>query len=162
MSKRVTLRDVIFIVIGFALGILTLTTSEMFWGEQEAYERGYKHRNVTTWVISPSEIVRRVVGDDTLYFWRQQVDTGYVLKPLYRVLKPWIPEDSLGWESWSDTTLDWYSWGVSTALARDWYDGSDNNIYQDAAVAWVISVLLKESKFTIYFDSTDTLPAVEE
>ena len=59
--------------------------------------------------------------------------------------------------------VDWYSWDISEELARSWYDGVDTtySMYEDAIKAWAMSYLTKERTFIIYFDSTDTMPAID-
>lgn len=141
---------------------------------QQAYERGKIDGQftdstmpyVTVELIPPSEIVRQITEDDTLYFWRQQLDTGFVLKPIYRVLKLWTPEDSMeSWEyeEWLNTSRGWYGWDVSEALMEGWYDGVDStySVHEAAMLNWALSVLTKERTFIIYFDSTDTMPVME-
>ena len=71
--------------------------------------------------------------------------------------------DSLGWGS-LDSTKDWYGWEVSEKLARTWLDraaDTSHRVYEKAALAWAMSVLLRDRKFVIYFDSTDTMPVME-
>lgn len=73
--------------------------------------------------------------------------------------------DSLGfhYDTMLLDTVGWYRWEISDDFARAWYDGVDSThrMYEDALQAWAMSHLLKERKFIIYFDSTDTMPAVE-
>lgn len=108
-------------IIIYALGYASATIS-FHWLQDEspeqAYERGYKEGQlidstkpyVTMGIASPSEIVIQIVEGDTLYFWKQQVDTGYILKPLHRVRRTWTPEDSMEsceYEEWFDTSRGW-------------------------------------------------------
>lgn len=72
--------------------------------------------------------------------------------------------DSLGWGSIDSTEKGWYGWDISEALVRSWYDraaDTSHSVYEKAAYAWAMSYLLRERKFVIYFDSTDTIPVME-
>ena len=123
--------------------------------------------SLTMEVAPSSDIVTIIVDGDTLYFWKQQVDTGYVLKPLYRTHRIWTPEDSAAdptWKDWFDTSRGWYSWEISEALTQGWYDGVDStySMHEEAAYNWAMSVLLRERKYVIYFDSTEGCYMIQE
>jgi len=162
------------LVLSIALG-MTLIIQE---SPQESYERGKVDGQilvdstkpyVTMELIPPSEIIVQIVGDDTLSFHRERTDTGYVLTPIYVVRKMWTPyrpgwqedwlDTSRGWGSIDSNENGWYGWEISEKLARSWYDGVDSThrTHEDAALDWAMSYLLRERKFVIYFDSTDTL-----
>lgn len=138
MSRK-QITTMVFLIAGWSLVIMGVIAAFLNDHEspQDAYERGKIDGQltdstmpyVTMGIAPPSEIITKIIDDDTLYFWKQKVDTGYVLKPLYRVHRTWTPEDSMeSWEykEWFDTSSDWYGWDVSESLARSWYYGTDS------------------------------------
>lgn len=129
------IKYIITFVIGFVFGILLMVMSNIQRGDplDQAYERGY---------------------EDAHWFVKYDIEVN-----------PTVVVDNLG-RTWyrADSTEGWYGWDVSEALARDWYDraaDSTHRMYEKAFQAWATSLLLRGRTFVIYFDSTDTLPAVE-
>ena len=174
MSKRFISDTYTILILALAL-ITVIALWQLQESPQQAYERGKIDGQlldtmkpyVTMGIASPSEIVRQIVDGDTLYFWKQQVDTGYVLKPLYRVRKLWVPEDSMEsceYEEWLDTSMGWHGWEISEKLVQGWYDGVDTtyNMYEEAVYNWAMSYLLRERKYVIYFDSTEGCYMIQE
>jgi len=144
MSKRFIPDTYTILILALAL-IAVVALWQLQESPEQAYERGKIDGQLlvdstkpymTMEIISPSEseIVVQIIEDDTLYFIKEWVDTGYVLAPIYMVRKSWTPYRPDWREDWLDTSKGWYGWGISEAFARSWYYGTD---------------------------STDTMPAVE-
>lgn len=134
------------LIVGFVLGVLAgICATHLWWDNtsEQAYERGYK--DASWFVVYDIETNPTVVTDNYGRTW-------------YRV-------DSTDTMSAVDSNEGgWYGWEISEALAQGWYDraaDTSHGIYEKAAIAWAMSVLLRERKFVIYFDSTDTTPVME-
>lgn len=109
-------RWIIPFIVGFLIGGPVMVGAlHLFWGEspQQAYERGY--------------VNGRSAFSDTLYnrWLNDSLDWGLSLN---------VKNDIKLHSTELETSVDWHSSGISEALARSWYYGTD---------------------------STDTLPAVD-